>query len=75
MNKHGSHIKYIDLEIKHKNHQTITTKVDNEVQQYRLHLWAFVSMGEAFLFLFKASKVHHKNANVVRSLPTIVEPK
>ena len=47
---------------KHKNHQTITEKVVNGVRQYRLRLRAFVSVGEAFLFLFKASKIHHKSA-------------
>jgi hypothetical protein len=62
MMKHGSHNKYTDLEISMKKQQTITTKVDNGVRQSRLRLWAFVSVGEAFLFLFKASKVHHKSA-------------
>ena len=41
---------------KHKSHQTITEKVVNEVRQYRLRLRAFVSVGEAFLFLFKDLK-------------------
>jgi hypothetical protein len=54
--------KYIDMEISMKKQQTINNKVDNRVRQSRLRLSAFVSMGEAFLFLFKASKVHHKSA-------------
>jgi hypothetical protein len=46
--------KYIDLEINMKKQQTINNKVDNGVRQYRLHLRAFVSVGEAFLFMFEA---------------------
>jgi hypothetical protein len=51
------------MEISIKKQQTIDNKVDNEVRQYNLCLWAFVSVGEAFLFLFKNSKLHHKSAN------------
>jgi hypothetical protein len=36
-------------------------KVVNEVQQDCLRLQAFVSVSEAFLFLFNASKLHHKS--------------
>jgi hypothetical protein len=36
---------------------------DNGVRQSRLRLWAFVSVGEAFLFLFKDLNVHHESAN------------
>ena len=42
--------------------QTITREVDNEVWQSRLRLWVFVSVGEAFLFMFKDLKVHHSSA-------------
>jgi hypothetical protein len=62
MIKHGRHINIYRSRNKHENHQTITTKVDNGVQQSRLHLRAFVSVGEAFLFLFKASNIHHNSA-------------
>jgi hypothetical protein len=55
--------KYTDLKISMKKQQTINTKVDNGVRQSRLRLRAFVSVGEAFLFLFEASNVHHKSAN------------
>jgi hypothetical protein len=63
MMKHGSHKAIYRSGNKHEettNHKT--KKVDNGVRQSRLHLWAFVSVGEAFLFLFKASIVHHKSA-------------
>jgi hypothetical protein len=55
--------KYTDLEISIKEQQTINNNVDNEVCQSRLRLWAFVSVGEAFLFMFEASNVNHKSAN------------
>jgi hypothetical protein len=56
-------MKYKYLEIRIKEQQTINNKIDNGVQQSRLLLWAFVSMGEAFLFLLKTSKLHHKSFN------------
>jgi hypothetical protein len=63
MKKHGIHKAIYRSGNKHKEQQTINTKVDNGVQQSRLRLWAFVSVGEAFLFMFEASNVHHKSAN------------
>jgi hypothetical protein len=54
-------IRYTDLEISTKESANHNNKVVNEVRQYRLRLRAFVSVGEAFLFLFKASKVHQKS--------------
>ena len=44
------------------NGSTNNNKVVNGVWQYRLCLQAFVLVGEAFLFLLKGSKVHHKSA-------------
>jgi hypothetical protein len=49
-------------EIKQEEQQTIEHQSDNGVRQSRLRLWAFVSVGEAFLFLFKDLKVHHNSA-------------
>jgi hypothetical protein len=63
MMKNGNHIPYTDLEISMKKQQTITAKVDNWVQQSHLHLWAFVLVGEAFLFMFEAS-------NYIIKMPT-----
>jgi hypothetical protein len=36
---------------------------DNGVQQSRLRLPTFVSVGEAFLFLFKDLNVNHESVN------------
>ena len=55
------------MEINTNNQQTITTKVVNGVRQYRLRLRAFVSMGEALLFLFKDSKVHQKSVKWIKN--------
>jgi hypothetical protein len=64
---HGSHNKIYRSRNKHKNQQTITTKVVNGVQQYHLCLWAFVSVGKAFLFIFKSSKLHHKSFKWIKT--------
>ena len=61
MMKHGSQYNIYRSGNKQKNQQTITTKVVNVVRKYCLRLWAFVSVGEAFLFLFEALKVHHNS--------------
>ena len=59
--KHSSHnIIYIS-EHKHEEQQTITREDDNGVCQSHLHLRAFVSVGEAFLFLFNSLKIHQKS--------------
>jgi hypothetical protein len=52
--KHGRHNEIYRSGNKHKNKQTITTNFDNGVRQSRLHLRAFVSVGESFLFPLKA---------------------
>jgi hypothetical protein len=59
--KQSNHYKIYRYGNKHKDQQTITIKVDNGVRQYHLRLWAFVLVGEALLFLFEASNVHHKS--------------
>jgi hypothetical protein len=56
-------ITYTDMEISIKKQQTITAKVDNEVWQSRLCLWAFVSVGEALLFILKYQKYIMKVPN------------
>jgi hypothetical protein len=63
--KHDSHIKIYRSEHKHEEQQTIKHQSDNGVRQSRLRLWAFVSVGEAFLFMFKDLKVHHNSAKKV----------
>jgi hypothetical protein len=72
MMKHSIHNEIYISRNKHKNKKNITTKVDNGVRQYRLRLWAFVSVDEAFLFIFKDSNVHHKSAKRVTKLPGCV---
>jgi hypothetical protein len=52
--KHDNHKVIYIYEHKHEEKQTITREVDNGVRQSRLRLQAFVSVGEAFLFLFEA---------------------
>jgi hypothetical protein len=52
---------------KHEEHQTIKHQSDNGVRQSRLHLRAFVSVGEAFLFLFKDLKLHHNSAKRIKN--------
>jgi hypothetical protein len=63
--KHDIHKEIYRSEHKHEEQQTITREVDNRVRQSRLRLWAFVSVGEAFLFLFKDLKVHHNSAKII----------
>jgi hypothetical protein len=48
---------------KHKGTTNHKHQSDNGVRQSCLHLWAFVSMGEDFLFMFEALNVHHKSSN------------
>jgi hypothetical protein len=55
-------------EIKQEEKKTVEHQSDNEVRQSRLRLRAFVSVGEAFLFLFKDLKWHHKNAKRLQKL-------
>ena len=65
MRKHGIHI---NIYISESNHNETTNhykRSDNGVQESRLRLWAFVSVGEAFLFLFEALKVHHESEKKV----------
>jgi hypothetical protein len=65
--KHSSHINiYRSVEISIKQQQTTTREVDNGVRQSRLRLWAFVSVGEAFLFMFKDLKIHHNSAKRIK---------
>ena len=52
--KYGNHKNIYISEHKHEEQQTIKHKSDHEVRQSHLRLWAFVSMGEALLFLLKA---------------------
>jgi hypothetical protein len=49
-------------EINQEEQQTIEHQSGNGVRQSRLCLWAFVSVGEALLFMLKALKWHHNNA-------------
>ena len=56
--KHENHKVIYRSEHKHEEQQTITSEFDNRVRQSCLRLRAFVSVGEALLFLFKASNVH-----------------
>jgi hypothetical protein len=65
--KHDSHKEIYRSKNKHEEQQTITREVDNRVRKSRLCLWAFVSVGEAFLFLFEASNVHHKSSNGLKT--------
>ena len=55
-----------------KKQQTLNNKVDNGVRQSRLRLWAFVLVGEAFLFFSNASKVHHKIVNMITNWSSCV---
>jgi hypothetical protein len=56
MRKNYSHIHIHRYEMKHKQQQNHKHQCDNGVQQYCLRLHTFVSVGEAFLFLFKDLK-------------------
>jgi len=47
-------------------------KIDNGVRQCCLHLRAFVSMGEAFLLIFNASKIHKKYINWITNWSSCV---
>jgi hypothetical protein len=38
---------------------------DNRVRKYHLRVWAFLSVGEDFLFMFEALKKSHKNAKMI----------
>ena len=65
---------------KHEEQQTIKHQDDNGLRQSRLRLWAFVSVGEAFLFLFKALKLHHNGVKRITNwyvfvLPDLKNPK
>jgi hypothetical protein len=57
-----------DLEHKHEEQQTIKHQSDNGVRQSRLCLWAFVSVGEDFLFMFKDLKIHHNSAKRLQTI-------
>jgi hypothetical protein len=48
-------------ELKQEEKQIIEHQSDNEVRQSHLRLWDFVSVGDAFLFMFKYLKVHHSS--------------
>jgi hypothetical protein len=61
--KHSSHKIIYRSEHKHEEQQTIKHQSDNGVRQSRLRLRAFVSVGEAFLFLFEDLNVHHESSN------------
>ena len=63
--KHGSHKEIYRSGNKQEEQQTIKHQSDNGVRQSRLRLRAFVSVGEAFLFLFKSLKVHHNSAKMI----------
>jgi hypothetical protein len=63
MKKHGNHKAIYRYGNKHEETTNHKHQSDNRVRQSRLRLWAFVSVGEAFLFLFKDLNVHHKSAN------------
>jgi hypothetical protein len=63
--KHRSHKIIFKSKHNHEEQQTITREADNRVRQSRPCLWAFVSVGEAFLFLFKDLQVHHNSAKNV----------
>ena len=60
-------IRYAYLKVRKKNRQTITTKLLTKFNKICLRLRAFVSVGEAFLFLFKASKVHQKSVKWIKN--------
>jgi len=55
--------KYTYLEISMKKQQTITIIFLTKFENLAYVSGPFVSVGEDFLFLFKASNVHHKSAN------------
>ena len=61
--KHGIHKEIYRSVNKHKGTANHKHQSDNGVRQSRLRLWAFVSMGEAFLVMFEDSNVHHKITN------------
>jgi hypothetical protein len=78
--KHGSHKSIYKYGNNHKGTTNHKHQSDNGVRQSRLHLQAFVSVGEAFLFLFQALKVHHNNAKRITNqygcvLPDVKNPK
>jgi len=54
------------MKVRTNKKQTITKKKFNGVRQYCLHLRAFVSVGEAFFFIFKSSNVHHKKMKWIK---------
>jgi hypothetical protein len=62
---HGSHNKKWRSEIKHKESVNHNSKFVNGSRKDCLRLRAFVSVGEALLFLFNASKVHHKSFKMI----------
>jgi hypothetical protein len=55
--KHGVHKEIYRSGNKHEETANHNSKIVNGVRQSRLRLKAFVSVGEAFLFMLKASKV------------------
>jgi hypothetical protein len=63
--KHISHKAIYRSELKNEEQQTINTNVITEFGNLKLRLRAFVSVGEAFLFLLEALKVHHNSAKKV----------
>jgi hypothetical protein len=65
MKEHNNHNKICISEHKHEEQQTITREVITEFINSRLRLWAFVLVGEAFLFLLKDLKIYHNNAKKV----------
>jgi hypothetical protein len=64
--KYGIHIKIYRYEHNHEEQQTIKHQCDNRVRQSHLRLQAFVSVGDAFLFLFKYLKVNHNSAKRIK---------
>jgi len=64
---HGRHNNKCRSQIKHKESANHNNKVVNGVRQDCPRLRAFVSVGEAFLFLFIASKLYHKILNWITS--------
>ena len=63
MKKHNNHKAIYRSGNKHEETTNHKHQSDNGVRQSRLCLRAFVLVGEAFLFMFEASNVHHKRSN------------
>ena len=63
MKKHGSDKEIYRYGNKPKGTTNHKHQSDSGVRQSHLCLRAFVSVGEAFLFMFEALNAHHKSAN------------